>query len=101
MRLGLEVEVWSFSGCWCLELGILFLRRHRRQRDRAKQSAIGERPVGGVEGFVIQVHNVDVAEGFPRHAALVQVADAVGGDAGGFHFERIAGGFQVVHEHAE
>jgi len=69
------------------------LCRHRRQRDRAEQAAISERPVGSVEGLVIDVHDVDVLEGFPRHAAPVEVANAVGGDAGNFHFERVAGGF--------
>ena len=57
--------------------------------DAAQQAGIERRPLGSVEGPVVDVHEVDVVEDPPAHFSPVEVADAVGGQVGHFHFKQI------------
>jgi len=41
------------------------------------QSAIGKGPARSVERLVMDVHGIDVVEGFPAQAASIQITDAV------------------------
>lgn len=51
-------------------------------------------PIRGVEFFVVVVHEVDFMEFFPEGLAVVEIADAVGGEVGDFDFEKVCAGFQ-------
>ena len=71
------------------------------QRHWAEEAAISWRPIGSIEGTVIHVHDIDVFENFPVYTAAVEVANAIGGHAGDFHVEDVAGGFEIIHHHAK
>src|SRR5262249_32726443 len=66
----------------------------RRQGDGSEEAGIGERPIGGVERFVVQVDEIDVVEVFPFHAASIEVADAIGGGVGDLDLENVVPGFE-------
>ena len=66
----------------------------RREGDGAEETGRGEGPGAGVEGAVVDVHDVRVAHDFPGKFILVHVADTVGGEVGDVEFEDVAAGFE-------
>ena len=71
--------------------------RDRPQQDGAEQPGVGQRPIRGIEGLVVDVHEVNVIEALPLNAPPVKVANAVGGGIGDFDFQLVACRLQPVH----
>jgi hypothetical protein len=57
--------------------------------------------MGRVEGFVIEVDEIDVVEVLPLHTASVQVTDAVSGDVGDLDFEVVSLRLERASDYAE
>src|SRR5688500_7975905 len=67
---GVVAEVLVMRGVRCIA--------HWRERHGPEQAGRRNRPIGRVERLVVDVDEIDFLHDPPRHAAAVEIADAVG-----------------------
>ncbi len=71
-------------------------RFNLRQRHRAQQAGIVQGPIGGIEGAVVEIDEIDVVEDLPGDFPAVEVADAVGRDVRDFDLQQVALRLELV-----